>query len=131
MQRSCEQLPSLLRSTLTVERAQLLLFGESLGVLYDWRNVGCMNLVLSSAVLFSHQQHCSRLLCITMCENNEELSGSEDEQNRNMWNGVLSLVTDCFTGPWIQLCLGDEVLARTVLTCRYAVDCLYAELYAL
>ena len=64
---------------------------------------------LSSAVLFSQQQHCSlHLLCLTMCENNEEMSGSEDEQNRNMWNGVLSLLTDFFTGPWVQICLRDE-----------------------
>ena len=73
----------------------------------------------------------SPLFCLTMCENNEEMSESEDEQNRNMWNGVLSLITDYFTGPWIQLCRADEELARTALTCRYAVDCLCAELFAL
>ena len=99
---------------------------------HHWENIGCMNLVLSAAVLFSQQQHCSLFLrCITMCENNVELSGFEDEQNRNMWYGVLSLITDYSTGPWIQLCPGDEELARTALTCRYAVDCLCAELYAL
>ena len=59
-----------------------------------------------------------------MCENNEEMSGSDDEQNRGMWNGILSLITDYFTEHWIQLGLGDEELARIALTCRYAVDCL-------
>ena len=80
---------------------------------------------LSSAALFPP------FLCNTMCENSEEWSRSEEEQNPNMWNWVLSLITDYFTGPWIQNCFGDEELARTSLTCRYAVDWLRAELYAL
>ena len=68
------------------------------------------------------------------CETNSEYlsdnAGSE-EPDSNMWNEALYLITGCNTGPWVQHCLEDEELARVALSCRFAVDCMCAELFAL
>ena len=47
-----------------------------------------------------------------------------EEQNHNMWNEGLSLITGINTGPLIQSCLSDEELGRVAISSHFAVDCL-------
>ena len=52
----------------------------------------------------------------TMCKHHEEMVASDDEQDGNMWNDALSLITDYYIRPWIQDFPGDEELARIAMS---------------
>ena len=57
-----------------------------------------------------------------------EITETSEEQDHNMWNEGLNLITEQNTGPYIQSCLSDEELGRVAISCHFAVDCLCAEL---
>ena len=70
----------------------------------------CLGILVYSMLNFSQQLHRLPALCLlnphcccllggTMCKNNEETVVSDKEQDSNMWNGVLSLITDYHTEP--------------------------------
>ena len=65
-------------------------------------------------------------------EEEEELSASDDDDKRhNIWNDLLTYITDHASGNRIQQSLDDEELARFGWTCRFALDCLCTEMYLL
>ena len=56
-----------------------------------------------------------------------EIPETSEEQDHNMWNEGLNLITEHSTGLHIQSCLRDEELGRVATSCHFAVDCLCAE----
>ena len=63
-------------------------------------------------------------------EEEEELSAYHDDDGRhNIWNDLLTYITDHASGYRIQQSLEDEEVARVGLTCRFALDCLCTEMY--
>ena len=63
-------------------------------------------------------------------EEEEELSVYDDDEGRhNIWNDLLTYITDHASWYRIQQSLDDEEVARVGLTCRFALDCLCTEMY--
>ena len=57
-----------------------------------------------------------------------EIPETSEEQDHNMWNVGLNLITELSTGLHIQSCLREEELGRVAISCHFAVDCQCAEL---
>ena len=115
----------------------IFISGQPKSLLYPPKSIlySQKSFTLATLLIFTRSWRPFKLGCNvrTPVEEEEGVSTKNDDaqERHNVWNDLLTDITDDASGYRIQQSLEDEKVARVGCSCRFALDCLCTEMHEL